>query len=182
MEFITVAKPYANAIFEIAEQNKSHSDWRDVLDAGAHLANDEDLQGFIASPSVTSGNKAVAVRALFKSILARELSAEELAFINLVLSNARLGALPTILSLFDKSTDLIGSAKVFQVTSAYKLSAKAKKKIVSDLSDKYKTSVSIDTEVDGNLVGGLIIKDGDKVIDLSIQARVDGLNLCLSIN
>ncbi|MBT6328073.1 MAG: F0F1 ATP synthase subunit delta, partial [Candidatus Thioglobus sp.] len=56
MEFITVSKPYANAIFEIAEQNKSHSDWKAVLEAGAQLANDETMQAFIDSPSATKTN------------------------------------------------------------------------------------------------------------------------------
>ncbi|HCX12719.1 MAG TPA: F0F1 ATP synthase subunit delta, partial [Gammaproteobacteria bacterium] len=53
MELTTIAKPYANAVFEIAEQNKSHSDWRGVLEAGGELANDEKMQAFISSPSTT---------------------------------------------------------------------------------------------------------------------------------
>jgi F0F1-type ATP synthase delta subunit len=47
--------------------------------------------------------------------------------------------------------------------------------IVKDLSDKYKTTISIDTEIDEDLVGGVVIKEGDKVIDLSIKARVNEL-------
>ncbi|HAO70108.1 MAG TPA: F0F1 ATP synthase subunit delta, partial [Gammaproteobacteria bacterium] len=77
MELTTIAKPYANAVFEIAEQNKSHSDWRGVLEAGAELANDENMQAFIASPSTTNENKTQAVVAVFKAILSRALSKEE---------------------------------------------------------------------------------------------------------
>jgi F-type H+-transporting ATPase subunit delta len=49
------------------------------------------------------------------------------------------------------------------VTSAYKLSKKEEDEIIKDLSDKYKTTVSIDIEIDENLVGGVVIKEGDKV-------------------
>ncbi len=62
------------------------------------------------------------------------------------------------------------------------MSDKEKKQIVSDLADKYTANVSIETFVDESLVGGVVIKDGDKVIDLSIKARVSELNLQLSIN
>ncbi|MDG2353443.1 MAG: F0F1 ATP synthase subunit delta [Gammaproteobacteria bacterium] len=182
MELTTIAKPYANAVFEIAEQNKSHSDWRGVLEAGAQLANDENMQAFIASPGATNENKAQAVVALFGSILGRALNTEETSFVALLLDNSRIGALPSMLELFDAMSNLSSDAKTFHVISAYKLSAAEEKQIVSDLSDKYSTTVSIDTEVDENLVGGVVIKEGDKVIDLSIKARVNELGSRLSIN
>ncbi len=182
MELTTIAKPYANAIFEIAEQAKSHSDWRGVLEAGTQLANDASMQAFIASPGTTSENKAQAVAALFKSILGRALSKQENSFVALLLDNGRIDALPSMLELFDAMSNLSSDAKAFHVVSAYKLSAAEEKQIVSDLSDKYNTTVSIDTEIDENLVGGVVIKEGDKVIDLSIKARVDELGSRLSIN
>lgn len=182
MELTTIAKPYANAIFEIAEQNKSHSDWRGVLEAGAQLASDGNMQAFIASPSATNENKAQAVTALFKSILGRSLNNKETSFVALLLDNSRIDALPSMLELFDTMNNLSSDAKAFNVISAYKLSAAEEKQIVKDLSDKYKTTVSIDTEIDDDLVGGVVIKEGDKVIDLSIKARVNELGSRLSIN
>jgi F-type H+-transporting ATPase subunit delta len=182
VEITTIAKPYANAIFEIAEQNKSHSDWRGILEAGAKLANDENMQAFIASPSTTSENKAQAVAAVFKSILGRAISKEETVFVTLLLDNGRISALPSMLESFDIMSNLSSDAKAFHVISAYKLSAAEEKQIVTDLSDKYSATVSIDTEVDESLVGGVVIKEGDKVIDLSIKARVDELGSRLSIN
>jgi F0F1-type ATP synthase delta subunit len=51
-------------------------------------------------------------------------------------------------------------SEAFHVTSAYKLSKKEEDEIIKDLSDKYKTTVSIDIEIDENLVGGVVIKEG----------------------
>ena len=93
------------------------------------------MQAFIDSPSATKTNKADAITGLMKSIVGRALSAEEVAFVGLVLDNGRMSALPSILELFDTRVNLSSDAKAFHVVSAYKLSATEKKKIVSDLSD-----------------------------------------------
>ena len=57
-----------------------------------------------------------------------------------------------------------------------------KKAIIDDLTNKHKTTVSVETEVDESLKGGIIIKEGDKVIDTSIKAKVDALSVSLSVN
>ncbi|MDC9715290.1 MAG: F0F1 ATP synthase subunit delta [Gammaproteobacteria bacterium] len=181
MELTTIAKPYANAVFEIAQQNKSYADWKDVLEVGALVADDATMRAFVAAPSSTKSDKVKTMTAVFESALGRALSKQEAIFIGLLLENGRVGVLPNILELFETMSNLNGDAKAFHVISAYKLSAKEKKQIVSDLSDKYNTTVSIDTKVDENLVGGVVIKEGDRVIDLSIQARINELSSCLSV-
>lgn len=181
MELTTIAKPYANAVFEIAQQNKSHADWKGVLEVGVSVANDATMRAFVASPNSTKANKAKTMIAIFTSALGRALSKQEKAFVDLLLKNGRINALPSILALFSAMSDLNSDAKAFHVTSAYKLSKKEEDEIIKDLSDKYKTTVSIDIEIDENLVGGVVIKEGDKVIDLSIKARVNELGSQLSV-
>lgn len=182
MELTTIAKPYANAVFEIAQQNNAHAHWRAVLEAGASIANDATMRAFVASPNASKADKVKAIAAVFASALGRDLSAQEEAFVGLLLENGRMNALPGILELFDSMSNLRSDAKAFHVISAYKLSKKEEDEIVKDLSDKYKTTVSIDTEIDENLIGGVVIKEGDKVIDLSIKARADALGLQLSVS
>ena len=182
MELSTIAKPYANAIFEIAEQNQSHASWKSLLEAGAQLANDEEMQIFIAAPSVTKAKKAQVITALFSSVLGGRLNAQENAFVGLLFENNRINALSSILALFDDMVNRASDSKTFDVISAYQLSGIEEKQIASYLSDKYSATVSIDTKIDKSLVGGIVVKEGDKVIDLSIKARVDELGLCLSIN
>lgn len=182
MELVSIAKPYANAIFEIATQNKSHAQWKEVLVAAVQLVSDKSMQGFLASPSTRKSSKVESISSLLGAIMSRDLSSEEESFINILLENGRTQALPSILDLFEKSVNLTSDSKTFQVVSAYKLSAKEEERIVNVLSDKYDARVSVDTFIDTSLVGGVVIKDGDKVIDTSIQARVNELNMQLSIN
>ncbi len=181
MELTTIAKPYANAIFEIAQQNKSYADWKEVLEVGALTAEDATMRAFVASPSSTKSDKIKTMVAVFKSALNRSLSKQEASFVSLLLKNGRMEALPAILELFETMTNLNGDTKTFHVVSAYELNKKEEGQIVSDLSNKYNTAVNIDIKVDENLVGGLVVKEGDKVIDLSIQARVNELGSYLSV-
>lgn len=181
MELAVIAKPYANAIFELAQQNKLHSQWKMVLDTGAQLFSDQQMRRFIASPNVLRQDKLSTIKALLKSILARKLSKQEAVFIGVLLDNNRTNALPSIATLFESLINTTNDAKLFNVISAYQLSEPEKEQIVSDLENQYNKAVSIDTAVDKDLVGGVIVKDGDKVIDMSIKAQVDELGLRLSI-
>ena len=182
MELVTIAKPYAKAVFDIATQNKEYEQWREVLTEGARIVSDKSMQAFLASPGATKANKALSVTSLLASVMSRDLSDQEQAFVNILLENGRTLALPSILDLFEKSVNATSDSRTFQVISAYKLSDKEEKQIVSDLADKYAANVNIDTSIDASLVGGIVVKDGDKVIDMSIQARINELNIQLSIN
>ncbi|WPE17976.1 F0F1 ATP synthase subunit delta [Candidatus Thioglobus autotrophicus] len=180
MELVTIAKPYANAVFEIAQQDKSHNDWKVVLEAAASLVIDEQLQDYLESPNATKQDKSSTIQKLVASVVNRKLATKENEFLSLILDNGRTEALPSILSLFEDRSNAFDEAKAFHVISAYKLTAAEEKSIVADLSEKYNAGVSIETTIDDSLIGGLIIKLGDKVIDMSIKARTDELNLLLT--
>ncbi|MDC9726738.1 MAG: F0F1 ATP synthase subunit delta [Candidatus Thioglobus sp.] len=180
MELVTIAKPYANAIFEIAQQDKSHQDWKVVLEAATSVIADAQMQAYIESPSASKQEKSATIQQLVASVIDRKLNNKENEFLSLVLDNGRTQALPSIFALFEDQANAFDDAKAFQVISAYKLTAAEEKNIVADLSAKYNASVSIETTIDESLVGGLIIKLGDKVIDLSIKARTDELSLRLA--
>ena len=180
MELVTIAKPYANAVFEIAQQDKSHDDWKAVLEASSSLVVDEQMQGYLDSPNATKQDKSATIQRLVASVISRDLTTKENEFLSLILDNDRAPALPSILALFEDQANTFDDAKAFDVISAYKLTAAEEKSIVASLSEKYNSSVSIETTIDDSLIGGLIIKLGDKVIDMSIKARTDELNLLLT--
>ncbi|BAF62047.1 F0F1 ATP synthase subunit delta [Candidatus Vesicomyidisocius calyptogenae] len=180
MKLAVIAKPYANAIFELAQQDNSHLQWKMVLDVGAYLLLDKKMRRLIASPNILEQDKLSTIKALLMSILNRELDAHEAMFISVLLDNNRIGILPSIATLFESLINITNNIKIFTIISSYQLSKSEKEQIVSDLMNQYNKTVSIDIVVDKDLVGGVIIKDGDKVIDISIKARVDELGLRLS--
>jgi len=182
MEQTTIAKPYANAILEIAAQNNTHSVWHEVLTALVQIASDDLYQAFNSSPNASKDEKTQATIKLLASSLGRDTSEEENALVAILLENSRMNATSAILEMFDVAMNATNDTKAFNVISAYKLTAAEQKQIVKDLESKYNTTVSIDAQIDETLTGGVIIKEGDKVLDLSIKARVDELSTRLSIN
>ncbi len=176
MELTAIAKPYASAIFAIAQRNASHSTWRQILQAGAQLVDNPHLQLFIKTPKIAKADKIAMIKRLLKLIVERELSQNEHAFVRLLLANKRLEIMSNILELFDKLTHTISKTRVFNIVSTHPLNAKETQQMIGVLSAKYNSAVSIDVRVNPNLIGGIVIKEEDTVIDLSIQTRLDELN------
>ena len=177
-----MAKPYAQAIFEIAEKNGSLSEWGELLSTVSVIMADNAAQAFIASPGKSKDQKVELICSLLEKATSRELSKQELALINIVLNNGRTEAFGSISSAFDSAVSNANQSKSFQVVSAFELTEVEEKAIVDDLTNKHKTTVTVDTVVDETLKGGVIIKEGDKVIDTSIKAKVDALSVSLSVN
>ena len=182
MELSTIAKPYAQAIFEIAEENSSLSEWSELLRTASAIMADDATQAFVASPEKSKDQKFELICALLEKATSRELSKQESALINLILNNGRTEAFGSISSAFESSVSNANQSKSFQVVSAFELTEAEQKAIVDDLTSKHKTTVTVDTVVDETLKSGVIIKEGDKVIDTSIKAKVDALSVCLSVN
>ena len=182
MELSTIAKPYAQAIFEIAQKNDSLSEWSDLLSTASAIMADNETQAFIASPGTSKDQKIELICTLLEKATSKELSNQESALINIVLNNGRTEVFGSISSAFDSAVSNANQSKSFQVVSAFELTEAEEKAIVEDLISKYKTTVTVDSVVDETLKGGVIIKEGDKVIDISIKAKVDALSVSLSVN
>ena len=182
MELSTIAKPYAQAIFEIAEQSNSVLGCSDFLAAATVIMADKNTKTFIASPSKSKNQKFDLISALIAKMTSKDLSKQEAAFINLVLNNDRSSAISSIANAFESTVSNANKSKNFKVISAYELSEAEQQASVNDLKSKHKTTVSVETEIDVTLKGGVIIKEGDKVIDTSIKAKVDALSVSLSVN
>ena len=182
MELSTIAKPYAQAIFEIAEQSNSVLGWSDFLASTTVIMTDKNTKTFIASPSKNKDQKFDLISALITRMTSKDLSKQEAAFIHLILNNDRSSAISSIANAFEATVSNANKSKNFKVISAYALSEDEQKAIVEDLTSKHKTTVAVETEIDKTLKGGVIIKEGDKVIDTSIKAKVDALGVSLSVN
>ena len=182
MELSSIAKPYAQAIFEVAEQSNSISKWSSFLATASAVMSDESTKAFIASPGKSKDQKYDLISALIAKASSSELSKQESAVIGLILKNDRSAAIESIASAYEAAVSDANQSKNFKVISAFELSEGEKKAIIDDLTNKHKTTVSVETAVDESLKGGLIIKEGDKVIDTSIKAKVDALSVSLSVN
>ena len=167
---------------KLQRKDDSLSEWSELLNTASAIMADDSAQAFIASPGTSKDQKVELICALLEKATSRELSKQESAFINLILNNGRTEAFGSISVAFESAVSNANQSKSFQVVSAFELTEAEKKAIVDDLTSKHKTTVTVDTVVDETLKSGVIIKEGDKVIDTSIKAKVDALSVCLSVN
>jgi F-type H+-transporting ATPase subunit delta len=179
MELITIAKPYANAVFEVANKHSNFKDWQALLTVSAQIVAESKMKSLIASPAVTKQEKIKLTLSLLNLALGRELNKEEKAFVTLMFKNMRTNLFDSVLFLFEQKINQLEDTKVLDVISAYELSTAEQQQLIGELSKKYEAMVSVNIQIDKQLVGGLIVKDGDKVIDISIKARTNDLGSCL---
>ena len=182
MESLLVAKPYSSALLDIAKQDNSQSSWSDFLDAFAKIAVDDETKNFLAHPKTNKKQKIQFICTLLEQILKRNIDKKELSFVELVVRNDRTNEIENIFKAFTASLAKLDKGKIFKVFSAYKLDKAEEEMIIKSLAAKHNTTVNIEIVVDASIIGGVVIKEGDKVIDASIKAKVEALGVCLSVN
>lgn len=166
-----VSKTYGEALFELAMENgaldKTAEEARVVLEV---MALNPDLSKVLNHPKVVKEEKVQLVEQCFKEHLSDTL----VGFLTLVVQKDRYHELNAILQYF---LDLVREEKkigVAYVTSAVSLSEEQKKEIYDKLlqTTKY-VAFEMHYSVDAGLIGGLVIRVGDKVVDSSIRTRLD---------
>lgn len=182
MESSLVAKPYSSALLEIAKQDNSQSNWSDFLDAFANITADDETKDFLAHPKTNKKQKINFACKLLEQILEKKIDKKELSFVELVVKNDRTNEIGNIFKAFTASLVESNKGKVFKIFSAYKLDKAEEEMIIKNLAAKYNTTVNIEIIVDKSITGGIVIKEGDKVIDASIKAKIEALDACLSVN
>lgn len=168
----TIARPYAAAAFEYALANKSLTQWERLLQSAATMTQDKALTKLLGSPDITPNKLAD----LYCSVLSKDLTQQQKNFILLLAENGRLQAIPAIALLFAEARAVHEKSILVEVTSATVLSADYQKKLVTALTKRLQRQVELQCSVDPSLLGGVIIRAGDTVIDGSIRGKLTRLN------
>lgn len=170
-ELATLARPYAEAAFKCAKQSGNAADWSKSLQFLALVVKAPELQNILGNPRV--GRKRV-------SDLLLDISQDQVLdatknLLKLLIENDKLKLLPIISILFEqlKANDE-GYVNV-DLLSAYTLNKAEQNKYVAMLEKLLNKKVNASIAVDKSLIGGVIAKAGDKVIDGSIRGQLHQL-------
>ncbi len=180
----TIARPYARAAFELANEKKSLNAWADALSAAQDVLANGEVVRFLANPSLTNEQRLEFLSGLFMSaggktsVLAGGNGQGE-NFLKLLLEYGRVDVLPEIAEHFETLKAQIENTVDVTVTSAAPLSAAQQKAVATALRERLGRDVTLSTEIDEDLIGGAIIRAGDVVIDGSLRARLEGLSNAL---
>lgn len=167
-ELTTLARPYAKAAFELAHQKQQLGEWSAMLSTLAVVARDERVQTLLGHPSVTAEAKAEA----FIQVCEERLSEAGKNFVRLLAENKRLSLLPEISVLFEEFKAQQESTVQVVVETAFELSQEQKDALIKSLQAKLGRSVNMETVLDKSLLGGVVIRADDLVIDASVRGRI----------
>jgi F-type H+-transporting ATPase subunit delta len=169
----TVARPYAEAAFKLAEGSGALAKWSEMLAALATVSQDPRVRAAVGDPNLSDAK----VAGLFISILT--LSGEGENFIRVLAENGRLDLLPEIRTQFHALRDEREGVIEAEVFSAFELSGAQLADLVQRLEKKTGRKVKAKVQLDKELIGGIKVVLGDKVIDGSARAQLGALETAL---
>ena len=169
-ELSTLARPYARAAFEYAV-NADLDAWSSQLALVAAVAQAENMVKILSSPSLTSKQQAQH----FVDVCGDELSSQAKNFISVLAENKRLALLPEISALYEQFKANREKSVDVEVATAFELDAAIQEKLATALSTTLEREVTVQTTIDKNLLGGVVIRAADVVIDGSIRGRLNKL-------
>ena len=169
----TVARPYAEAAFKLADASGSLAKWSQMLAGLAQMGQDERVRAAVADPNLADAK----VAGLFISVLSLSGDAEN--FVRVLAENGRLELLPQIREQFEALKNQREGVVEAEVHSALELSAAQVSELQQRLEKKTGRKVRTKIVVDKGLIGGVKIVIGDKVIDGSARAQLAALETAL---
>jgi len=175
-EASTIARPYAQAVFDLATGSKKLSEWSKQLEALSAIVSENQIGSLITNPSVESDQ----LVDLLTSIAKDNLDQEGKNFVKVLAENDRLNVISEIATIFEDLKDEAEKTVQAEVVSAYELKDDQKSKLQAALKKRLGCEVEISSRVDESIIGGAIIRAGDMIIDGSVTAQLDRLTSELS--
>lgn len=178
-ELATLARPYAEALFDVAAQGDVKAVSQQI-DALAAIADNDQLRQFAASPKVSAEQ----VIALISAVVDREgktpLSAPMKNFLGTVIDNGRLTVLPEIAAQFHALANAGAGVSDATVFSAFPIEAAQLTDVVAALEKHFARKLNVTVELEPALIGGIRVVVGDEVMDTSVKARLEQMRVALA--
>ena len=162
---------YAKALFELSKENSLIENWMLQMNEAESILSNEDVIELLDSPQVPEKVKFDGVKTLFTNI---DLLIRNLVF--LMIRNGDVGKFNLVIDEFNKLVDThLGITRV-QITTVEKISSQQINDIKQKLLEVFNVSkIEISEQFDNNIIGGIVIRVGDKVIDASSRTKIGNM-------
>ncbi|MEJ2693563.1 MAG: F0F1 ATP synthase subunit delta [Candidatus Thiodiazotropha sp.] len=167
----TIARPYAEAVFALAEESGKFDLWSEMLSFLSAVVSDPAMAPVVGNPLVDRE----ALAGLLLEIAGERVNQEGGNLIRLLVQNSRLSLVPEIESLFETLKAEHQRTLKVHVTSAFALKPEQEKTIAKALKAKLGRDVTVSSERNPDLIGGVHIRAGDLVIDGSVRGKLQQL-------
>jgi len=162
---------YAEAAFEIADRDDTIERWRRDLDeAAAELEADADLKTVLANPALPLDQRRIVAERVFDG-----LSRPARNLVLVLVQRGRIEQLPRVAAEFRRLDDLRQGITNATATSAAPLTDTEVRALTARLEQMTGGRIALQTDVDEGLLGGLVVRVGDRLIDGSVRGRLERL-------
>ena len=174
-ESVTIARPYAQAVFRLARENKALAAWSNRLQRLVAIAQDPQMTKVVGNPKFSAGQ----VADLFVSLSGEPDSQELASFIGVLAENERLDVLMQIQEIYEQLKGEDEGVKDALVSSAYPLDDVQLKNLMSQLETHFGSKLQPRVELDVALIGGVKVAVGDQILDASVRGKLDAMATAL---
>lgn len=175
-EIITAARPYAQAAFEVAQKQSDLQGWSEMLRAISEMVSGPELGALVRNPRVQKSQ----LDELLIAMLGKQATQHQQNFVRILVDNQRLLMLPEISAIFDALKSEAEKTLNVVIDSAFEVTAEQQKSLVVSLKKRMGKEIKLECKVNKDLLGGVVIRAGDKVIDGSATARLRELSTALA--
>ncbi len=174
-EVLTIARPYAEAVFRLAKAGNTLSDWSIMLKLVAVVADDKRIRTLLGNPEVSAKR----LGELLLDICGDKLSNEGRNFILLLVESKRVEVLPEVSELFEQLKTQHEGVLEAKVASAFAMTDEQLKDLVAGLESKFKCKIEAKVDVNSELIGGVKVVIGDEVFDASVRGKLEAMSVAL---
>ena len=172
-----VSDRYASALYDLAAEKKLVDPVvEDLSNLKNILKDNKELSLVVKSPLITSNDKLNIFESLLKKINANELTS---TFLKVIEKNKRFSNLASIITQFMNINSQKRGDVLADITSADELNDDQKNNITNQLKSILGDKLSLSFDVDKNIMGGLIVKVGSKMIDTSLANKINKLKIAM---
>jgi F-type H+-transporting ATPase subunit delta len=177
-ENATVARPYAEALFRVAQAGKESFNlaaWAELVAELAQIASHPEVQAFARNPKASDSD----IVAAFKALVKTPVNTEATNFLSMLVENGRISLLPKIGTQFLALKNAAEGAADAEITSAFELDAAQVSTLIATLEKKFSRKLNPVVTVDPALIGGVRVVVGDEVLDTSVRAKLQQMRVAL---
>jgi len=174
-ELATIARPYAEAVFRVAQPAKLNA-WAEVLSEMAQVASVPAFREIAGNPRFDRAQ----LTDIFLASLKVPMDAEAKNLLSMLIENGRLSLLPEIEQQFHELKNAFESTADAQIISAFPMADEQVRDLVAVLEKKFGRKLVASVSVDAALIGGIRVTVGDEVLDSSVSARLAHMQTVLA--
>jgi len=171
-ELTTIARPYAEAAFALAQEQNALPVWSEMLRFAAQVVADPRVASALDNPKLAAADK----ESLVLSTAGDKVTGDARGFLRVLVETERIGLLPQIRDLFDALKDSADNVARATIETAFPMSDAQLAQLTAALAKRFGRKIEATVVENRALIGGARVSVGDAVIDGSVQARLAAMS------